>query len=130
MAYKSISFKQSATGIKLRYNEFSIKKNPNGYIHFSSSFSEELSGKGYTKIDFRQDDITGKVGFWFNKKDGLSLTGGYTPHTKNLCCNNKSAVVWLFDTLGIDGERATLRMSDNLSIHPDGEFYEIIGRVK
>lgn len=129
MAYKSVKFRQS-NGRRLGHNEFSIRWDGTAYLHFSTSFSEELEKKGWAKMDIRQDDITGKIGFWFNKNEGLNLTGGYCPEVKTYSCNNREAIKWIFKTLNIEGNRAVLKLSNNLSIHPDGDFYEVIGRVK
>lgn len=129
MAFLSVQFPERTKGRRLAENEFNIHNNKKmQYILLNSSITATLTEKNFIRMDVRQDDITGEIGLFFNTEEGLKLSiQGANKGNGNFICHNKQVVRWLCSELNLTDKVTTLRLSENLSRHPDGMFYKIIG---
>lgn len=131
MAFIDWKLPSSARGNRMENDEISIVFQQRKYysLTFNQTLSKEFLKLGYTRINIKQDDITGEIGIEINKENGLLLSKtGEEESSFNYKLNSKEWVLRLHKSLGLnaDGQRYVLKLTNNLSRIDKCMFFRII----
>lgn len=127
--FQPFEFDLRGQRIRLGENEIHYHNKKKNYsICFNQHLSNEVREKGFTKILVGQDDMTGEVGFFINKEDGIPLSFIGGSRGKNIQFQGKRYVERIGKALSIQDKDCILTITENLSINPKGMFFKIIGR--
>ena len=93
--------------VKIRYKKY--------VITFSAALSRVLKQNNISRMNVRFDELTGQIDLVLSQEQGLPVTWCGT-NLDNLVFNNKSAVVGIRESLGLQKhESFIVKMSRNLS---------------